>query len=98
MPPVRTIRVSPPRKLHYKEPARNSHVIRYGHPGRRTNLPESPLILVVEDEYPLQGVVEAALIDGGFAADNDIHRSLAEEILNRHGRSLRGTWKSLSGR
>jgi len=52
-----------------KEPACNSHVIRYGHPDRRSNLSESPLILVVEDEYPLQDVVEAALIDGGFAAD-----------------------------
>ena len=30
---------------------------------------EAPLILVVEDEYPLQGVVEAALVDGGFATD-----------------------------
>ena len=29
-------------------------------------MPELPLILVVEDEYPLQGVVEEALIDGGF--------------------------------
>jgi len=29
-------------------------------------VPELPLILVVEDEYPLQGVVEEALIDGGF--------------------------------
>jgi DNA-binding response OmpR family regulator len=32
-------------------------------------LPEVPLILVVEDEYPLQGIVEATLIDGGFATD-----------------------------
>lgn len=30
---------------------------------------DSPLILVVEDEYPLQGIVETSLIDGGFAAD-----------------------------
>jgi CheY-like chemotaxis protein len=30
---------------------------------------DKPLILVVEDEYPLQGVVEEALEDGGFAAD-----------------------------
>ena len=30
---------------------------------------ESPLILVVEDEYPLQGIVEAALIDGGCQTD-----------------------------
>jgi len=27
---------------------------------------EAPLILVVEDEYPLQGVVEDALREGGF--------------------------------
>jgi DNA-binding response OmpR family regulator len=32
-------------------------------------LSEAPLILVVEDEYPLQGIVEEALIDGGFEAD-----------------------------
>jgi CheY-like chemotaxis protein len=25
-----------------------------------------PLVLVVEDEYPLQGLVEEALRDGGF--------------------------------
>lgn len=30
---------------------------------------ELPVILVVEDEYPLQGVVEEALIDGGFETD-----------------------------
>lgn len=30
---------------------------------------EAPLILVIEDEYPLQGVVEEALIDAGFATD-----------------------------
>ena len=32
-------------------------------------MPELPLILVVKDEYPLQGVVEEALIDGGFETD-----------------------------
>jgi DNA-binding response OmpR family regulator len=32
-------------------------------------VPESPLILVIEDEYPLQGVVEEALTAGGFGAD-----------------------------
>jgi DNA-binding response OmpR family regulator len=32
-------------------------------------VPEAPLILIVEDEYPLQGVVEEALADGGFASD-----------------------------
>ena len=30
---------------------------------------EAPLILVIEDEYPLQGVVEEALGDAGFATD-----------------------------
>jgi hypothetical protein len=30
---------------------------------------ELPTILVVEDEYPMQGIVEDILIDGGFAAD-----------------------------
>jgi DNA-binding response OmpR family regulator len=32
-------------------------------------VPELPLILIVEDEYLLQGVVEEALTDGGFASD-----------------------------
>ena len=30
---------------------------------------ELPVILVVEDESPLQGIVEEALADGGFATD-----------------------------
>lgn len=30
---------------------------------------ELPVILVIEDEYPLQGIVEEALIDGGFETD-----------------------------
>ena len=30
---------------------------------------ELPLILVIEDEYPVQSFVEDALDDGGFAAD-----------------------------
>lgn len=37
-----------------------------------------PLILVVEDEYPLQAVVEEALIEAGFATDI---LSSAEEAL-----------------
>ena len=28
-----------------------------------------PMILVIEDEYPIQGIVEEALIEGGFATD-----------------------------
>jgi DNA-binding response OmpR family regulator len=38
----------------------------------------SPLILVVEDEYPLQVVVEEALLEAGFATDI---LSSAEEAL-----------------
>jgi DNA-binding response OmpR family regulator len=38
----------------------------------------SPLILVVEDEYPLQGMIEDALIESGFATDI---LSSAEEAL-----------------
>jgi len=30
---------------------------------------ELPVILVIEDEYSLQGIVEEALADGGFATD-----------------------------
>ena len=30
---------------------------------------ELPLILVIEDDYPVQGVVEEMLADGGFATD-----------------------------
>src|SRR5579859_3618426 len=32
-------------------------------------LSQAPLILVIEDEYHLQGIVEDALIDAGFEAD-----------------------------
>jgi DNA-binding response OmpR family regulator len=39
---------------------------------------ESPLILVIEDEYPLQAIVEEALSDAGFATDI---LSSAEEAL-----------------
>ncbi|MCK1411368.1 response regulator [Bradyrhizobium sp. 76] len=44
---------------------------------RRRTAP-SPLILVVEDEYPLQAVVEEALLEAGFATDI---LSSAEEAL-----------------
>ena len=30
---------------------------------------EPPSILIVEDEYPLQGVLESVLADAGFASD-----------------------------
>jgi CheY-like chemotaxis protein len=33
---------------------------------REGSVQEAPLILVVEDDYPLQGVVEDFLRDGGF--------------------------------
>jgi DNA-binding response OmpR family regulator len=39
---------------------------------------ELPLILVIEDDYPLQGIVEEALRDGGFETDI---LSSAEEAL-----------------
>jgi DNA-binding response OmpR family regulator len=32
-------------------------------------VPESPLILVVEDEYAIQGLIEEALNDAGFATE-----------------------------
>jgi DNA-binding response OmpR family regulator len=39
---------------------------------------ELPVILVIEDEYQLQGIVEEALIEGGFEVDT---LSSAEEAL-----------------
>jgi DNA-binding response OmpR family regulator len=41
-------------------------------------VPDLPVVLVVEDEYPLQGVVEDVLSEGGFASDI---LSSAEEAL-----------------
>lgn len=32
-------------------------------------LTDLPMILVIEDEYPIQGIVEDALVEGGFATD-----------------------------
>jgi DNA-binding response OmpR family regulator len=39
--------------------------------GRPTenSVSEVPLILIIEDEYPVQGIVEEALAEGGFATD-----------------------------
>src|SRR5437899_908246 len=34
-----------------------------------TALNELPVVLIVEDEYPLQAIVEEALTDGGFESD-----------------------------
>ena len=48
---------------------RTPHVTQYGRASQGLALSEVPLILVVEDEYPLQGIVEATLIDGGFETD-----------------------------
>jgi DNA-binding response OmpR family regulator len=51
----------------------------------------SPLILVVEDEYPLQAVVEEALLEAGFATDI---LSSAEEALT-HFRSGMKEYRAL---
>jgi CheY-like chemotaxis protein len=32
-------------------------------------LNELPVILIIEDDYPIQGIVEDALAEGGFATD-----------------------------
>jgi len=37
--------------------------------GRGNRVDELPVILVIEDEYPVQGLVEEWLADGGFAAE-----------------------------
>ena len=46
---------------------------------------ELPLILVIEDDYPLQGIVEEALRDGGF--ETDILSSAEEALTLFKGRS-----------
>jgi DNA-binding response OmpR family regulator len=38
----------------------------WGSNKRELSVPEAPLILIVEDDYPLQGVVEDFLREGGF--------------------------------
>lgn len=38
-------------------------------PAKGIDMSELPSILIVEDEYPLQGVLESALADAGFASD-----------------------------
>ena len=38
-------------------------------PGRGSRVDELPVILVIEDEYPVQGMVEEWLTEGGFGAD-----------------------------
>ena len=52
---------------------------------------ELPLILVVEDDYPIQSIVEDALIEGGFAADI---LSSGEEALTLFRGGLK-TYKAL---
>ena len=37
--------------------------------GWGSGVDEQPIILVIEDEYPVQGLVEEWLTDGGFAAE-----------------------------
>jgi DNA-binding response OmpR family regulator len=54
-------------------------------------LNELPLILVVEDDYPIQSIVEDALIEGGFAADI---LSSGEEALTLFRGGLK-TYKAL---
>jgi DNA-binding response OmpR family regulator len=46
---------------------------------RMDGMSDIPLILVIEDEYPLQGLIEDALSEGGFAFDIV---SSAEEALS----------------
>ncbi|MFG3598260.1 response regulator [Bradyrhizobium sp. RDI18] len=52
---------------------------------------ELPLILVIEDEYPVQGIVEDALTEGGFETDI---LSSAEEALTLF-KSGRKNYKAL---
>src|SRR5437016_11048239 len=52
---------------------------------------ELPLILVIEDEYPVQGLVEEWLADGGFGTDI---LSSAEEALTLFKSGLK-TYKAL---
>jgi DNA-binding response OmpR family regulator len=47
---------------------------------------EAPLILVVEDEYDLQGIVEETLIEAGFSVDM---LSSGEEALTLFGRGTK---------
>jgi DNA-binding response OmpR family regulator len=47
---------------------------------------DAPLILVVEDDYPLQGVVEDMLIERGFGVDI---LSSAEEALTLFGSRIK---------
>jgi DNA-binding response OmpR family regulator len=52
---------------------------------------QQPLILVIEDEYPVQGLVEEWLADGGFGTDI---LSSAEEALTLFKSGLK-TYKAL---
>src|ERR1700726_3501436 len=53
---------------------------------RGESMSEVPVILVVEDDYPLQGVVEDILIEGGFGVDI---LSSAEEALTLFGSGIK---------
>lgn len=47
---------------------------------------EPPSILIVEDEYPLQGVLENALADAGFASDILASGEEAMTVFVAHGK------------
>jgi len=46
-------------------------------------MPDSPLVLIVEDEYLLQGIIEDALSEAGFTAE--ILSSAEEALTLFHG-------------
>lgn len=75
------------------------------------NVSDVPLVLVVEDEYPLQGLVEDALREGGF--DTAIlssgeealtlfrgkvapYRALVTDVNLRKWRGRSGRWRRAS--
>jgi DNA-binding response OmpR family regulator len=55
------------------------------------NVSDLPLVLVVEDEYPLQGLVEEALREGGFET---AILSSGEEVLTLFRARWRTTGRS----
>jgi DNA-binding response OmpR family regulator len=59
-----------------------------------------PLILVIEDEYPIQGIVEDALAEAGFASDILSSGEEALTIFRRNGKHHRAlvTDVNLKGR
>jgi DNA-binding response OmpR family regulator len=72
--------------------------------GRKRPVSELPLILVIEDEYVLQGFVDDALTEAGFATE--IFSSVEEALtLYQSGKykalvtdiGLKGTWNGWEG-